>query len=307
MVISQKRIRNAGKYLSGFGEGQNLYVSVAAAAVEHERLEEVGFVTPLAVGNRVLPSALGPASRFNAEGETRVRKDLPKERRVIGQREWKWKTWSGRDRIPRSRIIDVVRPCYPIEMIPPPGLEIQVLETPGGALIIASDAVVYEPGSTETIIRLINVFLELFGECELLDESLESPLRSGAVRLNWQILPPGEYPWEVIEERLEDVVRDAPPGDRPVLWYRIGALERFHPTFHGVGRAGFRGYIVFGFPERGLFVLESPYWGNATYVLEKDWATISQMTKAEILHEQLHLARLIHRKGWEHELGVVLS
>lgn len=65
-----------------------------------------------------------------------------------------------------------------------------------------------------------------------------------------------------------------------------------------MGEAGFTGYFVFGFPAKKLFVLESIYSDNATYVLDEDWEQISRLTKAEILDQGLHQERLVHRVGW---------
>ncbi len=65
-----------------------------------------------------------------------------------------------------------------------------------------------------------------------------------------------------------------------------------------MGRAGFDGYVIFGFPQKNLFVLENVHSDNATYVFEEDWAELSQMTKAQILSHDLHKDRLIHRRGW---------
>jgi hypothetical protein len=58
---------------------------------------------------------------------------------------------------------------------------------------------------------------------------------------------------------------------------------------------GFNGYIVFGYADLGLFVLESLEHGNATYVFGQDWEQLSALTKKEILHGGLQEERIIHR------------
>ena len=40
------------------------------------------------------------------------------------------------------------------------------------------------------------------------------------------------------------------------------------PDFVVYGRAGFKGYAVFGFTSKNLYVLESAFPNNATYVLQ---------------------------------------
>jgi hypothetical protein len=87
-----------------------------------------------------------------------------------------------------------------------------------------------------------------------------------------------------------------------VIRYRLESVNAYGPEFVAVGRGGFRGYIVFGFPQMDLYVLESAFTGNATYVFRGDWENLSKLTKAEVLREDLQEARLIHREGWYKQL-----
>ena len=45
--------------------------------------------------------------------------------------------------------------------------------------------------------------------------------------------------------------------------------------------------------------MESILTGNATYVFGNDWREVLSLTKAEVIHEDLHKDRIIHVKGWE--------
>lgn len=69
---------------------------------------------------------------------------------------------------------------------------------------------------------------------------------------------------------------------------------------------GFSRYVVFGFPQKNLYVVESMVYGNATYMFARDWESLSRMTKAEILEGGLHEQRLVHRLGWEDEVRRLL-
>ena len=73
------------------------------------------------------------------------------------------------------------------------------------------------------------------------------------------------------------------------------------------GRGGFSGYIVFGFPRKNLYVLESLYYGNATYVFRENWEKLSQLSKAVILSGNLQTARIVHQPGWEKEVRHLLD
>ena len=92
-----------------------------------------------------------------------------------------------------------------------------------------------------------------------------------------------------------------------VLQYRLEAINSYGPSFRAIGEAGFRGYVVFGFPDKGAYCLESMYTGNATYVFSDDWGVLSKRTKAEILNEHLQKDRLIHVKGWSKKVHSLLA
>jgi hypothetical protein len=104
-----------------------------------------------------------------------------------------------------------------------------------------------------------------------------------------------------------DLLQYVSEGNRKIIEHRLEAINSYGPTFYAIGQAGFRGYIVFGFSDRDIFFLESMYFGNATYVFEDNWETLSKMTKAEILNHNLQKDRIIHREGWENRVDKLLS
>jgi hypothetical protein len=55
----------------------------------------------------------------------------------------------------------------------------------------------------------------------------------------------------------------------PVAIRRLTVLtQEFQPEVVAVGRAGFAGYLAFGYGE--IYVMESLYYGNATYGEKRD-------------------------------------
>ena len=99
----------------------------------------------------------------------------------------------------------------------------------------------------------------------------------------------------------------ASKGNQSVIEHRFEVVNSYGSESVAIGQAGFRGYIIFGFPHKNLYVCESIYFGNATYVFEEDWEELSKRTKAEILNENLQKDRLIHIKGWEQKVHNLLS
>ncbi len=57
---------------------------------------------------------------------------------------------------------------------------------------------------------------------------------------------------------------------------------------------------------KGVYVLESVHTNNATYVFEQDWEALSQMTKTDILSQQLQRDRVFHTNGWTEQVARIL-
>ncbi len=186
-------------------------------------------------------------------------------------------------------------------------IELRIASTADGEKIVISEPVRFSIENHDRIRHIVNLFLEIFGECQVFDEKLSEIIHSPLIRLNWRILPPGEYPWDRLEAFVKPVIERAPGGNRPVIQDRLETINSYHPSFHAMGEAGFSGYIVFGFPSKGIFVLDSIYTGNATYVFDERWEELSKMTKSEILSEHLQKDRLIHLHGWHDQVKGLLG
>ncbi|NTU61545.1 MAG: hypothetical protein HGA95_04390 [Caldiserica bacterium] len=105
-------------------------------------------------------------------------------------------------------------------------------------------------------------------------------------------------PWAKLKSYLGPIIERQPEGNRPVIEKRHETINAYNPEFFAVGQGGFDGYVIFGFPSKSLYILESSQTNNATYVLDKDWEVLASLTKAELLSKELHKERLIHRKNW---------
>lgn len=296
MQIRAKRIYNLDNYMRGVRPGTTVVPAMPLSAIQPGRLESAGFASTPAVGDTILPKSQGPVSRYNAEGSYIIHKDQPKET-AYRQVMWKWVEWHGPYRRDQHDVRDVPYERYPRTFVPPPGVELTVAERDNEKFIVGP-ALEYIRGS-EDLRHTINLFLELFGECVSLTSDLQPIVGVVHRRLNWEVLPKGELPWPQLSQRLRPIVKELPGGNQAVAWHRLEFMQTFEPSFTAVGAGGFRGYIVFGFPQAKLYFVESLHYGNATYVFGDDWERLSQMTKAEILNGDLQQARIIHTAGWE--------
>lgn len=307
MIIRKKRIRSLGRNLKGVRNGQEIVVALPDASRHKSRLTQAGFSKSLAAGETVLPTPVGPVSAFNANGKYNIHKDKPKET-AYRQQEWTWYEFHGRyDRIEKSKIVDVPYERYPRTFVEPPSIEISLATNPSGQLIAVSPGYTVAKKNEESIVHVINLFLELFGECQILDTSLNAAIQAPLKRLNWEVLPKGKWPWTKLSPMVKRVVNKQPDGNQKVINARLQTISDHSPEFVAVGHAGFEGYLVFGFTKKSLYILESTEVNNATYILENDWETLSGLTKAELLRASLHKDRVIHRENWFGRMNSILQ
>lgn len=261
--------------------------------------EKLGFDGIPSEGDSILPIAIGPATRFNAHGKEIIRRDLPMETRSR-MIHTSWQDWHGQTHYgTQTRDYE----AYPRELIPPPEEFLTVMRK--GDQIVAASRVISRDEDEPSIVNMLNVFLECFPSFEIVQPDLTEPTQIR--KLNWKILPPGQYPFERARSALEDYLRRLSEDDRATATERIRAITRHGPDFVAVGVGGFSDYVVFGFTERRRYVLESPNTGNATYIFKDDWESISRLSKREILLENRQEARLIHNTRWHRAVGEVIA
>lgn len=307
MYIRKKRIRYVGSYIRGVNRGEKIVVSIGNLSRFTTSLIKAGFSKELGIGETVLPTAIGPISTFNSEGKDEIHNDQPKET-AYRQAEWKWKEFCGRyDRRERSKIVEIPYERYPRTFIQPPSVELTIVQNKEGDKILRSPTHEYIESNDEKLLHIINLFLEYFGECELLKENLMPVIPAHLIRLNWEILPQGCMPWIKLKHLLSPIIESQPEGNKVVVNKRFETINSFEPEFVAFGHSGFHGYVIFGFPAKQLYILESTQINNATYVIERDWEVLSTMTKAELLNKNLHKERIIHRKNWFNQITRLLK
>jgi hypothetical protein len=196
---------------------------------------------------------------------------------------------------------------YPREPIKAPNIELLIRNGADNNPLLASPLLTKNVQNMGSIKHIINLFLEIFGECEILQENLMPAFNVQVTRLNWDIFPQGNYPWVLLAPRIQGLINAANNQKKAVIQRRIERISRHVPNFVAVGKAGFHGYTVFGFENKNFFILESIYTGNATYVLGQNWLQISQLTKEQILTNNLQELRILHTQGWDVQIDNLLA
>lgn len=302
MIITKSRVQNIDKYLAGFEENENLYVILNDIERFRNKLILMGFSSSLPSGEKVLPSAFGSVSSYNANGRYEKLRDLPKEIFYVSQTR-EIKDWRGNAHtvFPSMRY-----KRFQEQFIDAPSQELSILLNEENNKIISSDNITVNNEHKDLIKHTINLYLELFGECNIVDDEFLSRQQTRIKRVSWNILPQGVMPWVKLKEALIDLLDKTEVVSKEDTLRRFEYINSFSPDFVATGNGGFNDYVVFGFTDRNLYVLENSFAGNATYIFNNDWETLSQLSKAEILAEELQEYRLIHRKYWKRSIKDIL-
>lgn len=265
-----------------------------------QMLSMLGFHQAPEEGQQILPGSMGPFTDFNVNGRIVVRTDLPKasESRMVWGR---WKDWGQSH--PGIRHLTIT--AYPRQRTPAPYEYLTVVAC-DGVLRLSSRPLSIQENTVEEIVHVLNIFLEIFQDLTIssidLVENPPSPLR----KLHWRVLPHSQYPFEIARRELETFLLRLGEEQRRIIEHRVEHITQHSPDVLALGVGGFRDYFVFGFSDRGLYILESPHLGNATYVFKDDGSYFWSLSKAEILDEKLHHARVIHNHRWSAALREVI-
>ena len=256
----------------------------------HADDEDLNKIKLFNVGDSIVPSpTCGKYCDINANGYEYIDKDKPKENRYVCTI---WTYPFGNiyaNKVP----IDQYRDCYPKVFVKPTEIEMQLVNNKDGDLFIV--AVFNNYVNDDLRLLAINLFVEVFGRCSIFENNLI--VAEKRVRLNWEILPPGEKPSSHIIKILRDKKQDTDTFDVE----RLKKLEKYRAETIGEGINGFFGYYAFVF--NNICILESAFYGNATYIIPKEnWEILSQKTKQELFDNNLLLSKIIHNENWEPRL-----
>ena len=298
MLITKKRINEIDKYIAPFKKEECLYVATEISSGELEKqLKVVGFPMVEYTGIKLMPKAIGPVTQFNAEGCDELLKNLPKE---TYYHDACIKDWHG-----YYHYVDMPGKRYKRNHIEGPCQEISLI-TLGDKNYAISDLLPNTPDGKDLIKHVVNLFLEVFGVCTILNknkcpEVSAVPLK----RANWQILPEGEIVWEHVNQ-LAGNIQDSSELVGQLQKHRFTTIIKYKPDAVYYGNGGFHGYLVFVFKKKGLVLMENMIYGNATYVFRDNWEELSKLSKAEIIQNNLQEKRLVHRGSWPMQIGSIL-
>ena len=281
MLIIKKRINAIPK---GIKPNTAYYVSASADEKSLSKLNLKSFEEGLLIQPSV---ECGPMSRKNVYGYSVPNKELPKEDRFIRTIYWEWQLWNGEW---ESEFCDIYRKCYPRIEFEPYNIEMKSRIIDGNPMFIT------RVDKYKDIMNVINLYLEVFGYCTVLNEELElANDKFKYRRCNWEILPP-DARIQISKKMIQSHV-EGRKYRKDYNQERLDVLETYNPVEKAVGYNSFQGYYAYVYEN--ICVFENPIYGNATYVVPtENWEKLSKMTKKELISSGQLLGRLEHNKNW---------
>jgi len=249
------------------------------------------------VGDVTLPSQhYGPACRKNADGYSWADKSKEKENRYVSTI---WSKPYGNENA-SEQAVDIFKECYPKAEVEPTEIEMMLYEDKDNNKYVIANL------TTETrekhLKEAINIFLEVFGYCNIYKYKVVATNDIIVRKCNWEILKSGELPSRNIVRNIAGTKRDFDAYHIK----RLEVLESYSANEMVEGIRGYSGYYAFVFDDYCIF--ESAKYGNATYIVDaKDWETLSQLTKRELFELSAVEERIVHNKCWEKTLRRILN
>jgi hypothetical protein len=175
------------------------------------------------------------------------------------------------------------------------------------------------PSRKKHFLDLIRTIKRKVGESEIRERAVKRLLQETddvfmreplpvVQRVDWELLPPGEWNLEQFASYFSTASRT-----RPSLVYqpeRIEAAVKLKPVAIYTGKTGrpFHGYIVFCFRKTGAAVLEHPYLGHALYFIRANWQQLSRLSKRELLDEHRpDVERVVHVGDWAKQVRTLVA
>lgn len=303
MIIKKSRI-NSCSYFATAIPNSPVHIRVDDVGRFESQMQAFGFQRTDEIGTTILPSGINCYTKKNSEPFYVIDKSLPKEE-YTQTVYWTRHEWAGRGQTnPVTDFSYISRKRYHRDYFAPYGVCF-TLEEYNEKQSIVSEPIIYTEENYDKLLNTVNMVLSVFGECKIEFSQKESGIKRTVV--NWDILPPGKHPWKTVKETLRNAAKGQTKTRTEMLIRNCESIYEKEPDFVAYGRAGFRGYAVFGFTNKNLYVLESALPNNATYILQNDWESISQLTKAEILSKELHKSRIVHAENWQKNFDEILG
>lgn len=261
--------------------------------VINDEAKKIGLIE---IGDIVLPSGeYGINSKRNAYGFELPDKTKPLERRYVSTN---WiHPFGNLNAAPVA--VDIYKFCYQKIKIDPYGIELQLYQNNNQQFVIVN---ITDEIRNKYMKEAINLMLEIYGICYVFNDVIQIKNETKRKRCNWEILPPGEKPSTHLKKQLKKMNKKTNTFDIA----RLNHIEKYKATTIVEGINGFKGYYAYLFDN--YCVLESAFYGNATYIIPKEnWEEMSQKTKKELINKNIVIEKIDHTKNWKESIDILFK
>ena len=297
--ILKKRINSAQKYLTSIEAGEVFYIVVNISSAHEPILRRIGAREGWVRNLNLLPSIIGPKTKFNQKGKYVLLKHLDKEEYTYFVKPKYYPNGTFRRgyyrTIQRYQREDIIAPQ-----------SIIICDEISGEKFIVSKPHIKNVDNYELIKHEINLVLEIFGNCQIVKDLFDLHNQPQVEYVDWEILPKGKYPWQINTSDLKKYSKLS-TEEQIAIKNRHDYIEKYNPTKIYTGSGSFSDYCVFAFPQKNIYILESPTQGNATYIFNESWEEFSKLSKSELINNNLHSDRFIHNKSWSENIDAILK
>lgn len=258
--------------------------------------------------NEILPyTNQGKSSYRNMYGYEKVRKDLGLETRYRTMEVPSW--GSSYD----THEVELSYKAYPREFISPRFLTIKI-ECKNTSITLDKYAIKFEVSEVldktsttfeSNLLIALNLLQEnLYASNVFASESsYEDYLRT--VQLAWEFLPPGNREDDIKRIFGQKKISTVKSTDDESRYDFMLSLK---PKQFLIGSSGFQRYFG-ALLEDDLVVFENIAYGNAIYIMHKDWEQLSSLSRIDLLTGRYgdNFERVIHAKGWESTVKTIIN
>ncbi len=300
MKQKRTRIQNANKYLPFFlQEDDSFYVGLLYEDfINSPDLKKYDISAEFSDNLSVTPLGKGPTTRANVNGKF-VRKQ-PEEKtiktvHIAYRRKDGTKVEFNRN---FNVFVKILQHKYNI------ALNYKVNKH--GQRVVVSDMLHFDnlPETIQKNTHIINVFCEISNDFEIFNSELEPAIHFNK-KFEDDILPHGSLSDNVTFKELTEFAGRYTKNkdEQKAFQKRLHILKEFEPDIKGKGPNNFFGYIVFGFTDIDIVILETMYSDNATYIFRaSDYENNVIKDKQSVLQSHSMLERFYHHDNWENKI-----
>ncbi|REC44494.1 hypothetical protein [Chryseobacterium sp. 5_R23647] len=186
--------------------------------------------------------------------------------------------------------------------------KISFVENLHGEKLVVSEQLKYNFNDSMKSTHIANIFNEIFNHFEVYDKDLNPAIHFNTT-FDQIILPSGLLTETGFDELIEINKRFTQDEEKQQAFQkRLQLIMSYSPDLRGKGPNGFFGYLVFGFSDLDIVILENMYAGNATYIFKSDNINKDIINdKQSVLEQKLHEKRFFHNDNWEKLISLYME